>query len=69
MYTDGVTEEVRRSRATSTRNRRLEAYLTAHASQPVDELVRGLHAEVERFEALGGAPNDMTVLALRRRVG
>ena len=47
---------------------RLEAYLTSHASRPVDDLVRNLHAEVERFEAGARRADDITVLALRRRV-
>jgi len=45
---------------------RLVAYLAAHASRPVDELVRGLQAEVERFEAGAPRTDDITALALRR---
>ena len=68
VYTDGVTEACNKQ-GDFYEESRLEAYLTAHASQPVDELVRGLHAEVERFEAGAPRADDITVLALRRRVG
>src|ERR1700736_4796962 len=50
MFTDGVTE-ARNRNGEFYEESRLEAYLAASASQPVDELVRGLQAEVERFEA------------------
>jgi serine phosphatase RsbU (regulator of sigma subunit) len=45
----------------------LEAYLAANVTRPVDELVRGCHAEVVRFEAGAPRADDITVLALRRR--
>jgi sigma-B regulation protein RsbU (phosphoserine phosphatase) len=67
VFTDGVTE-ARDKDGNFYENSRLEAYLAASASRPVDELVRGLQSEIERFE--GGAPrgDDITALALRRRV-
>jgi sigma-B regulation protein RsbU (phosphoserine phosphatase) len=67
VFTDGVTE-ARNREGEFYENSRLEAYLTASASRPVLELVRGLQSEVENFEA--GAPrgDDITALALRRSV-
>jgi sigma-B regulation protein RsbU (phosphoserine phosphatase) len=67
VFTDGVTEACNK-KGEFYEESRLEAYLTAHASQPVDELVLGLQAEVERFEAGAPRADDITVLALRRRV-
>jgi len=66
VYTDGVTEAGNKQREFYEESR-LEAYLAEHASRPVDELVRGLHADVERFEAGASRADDLTVLALRRR--
>ena len=66
VFTDGVTEACNKNGAFFG-DSRLQAYLEAHASGPVDELVRGLHAEVERFEAGAARTDDITVLALRRR--
>jgi serine phosphatase RsbU (regulator of sigma subunit) len=45
---------------------RLEAFLEANASLPAEELVRSLHAEVERFAAGTPRADDITVLGLRR---
>jgi serine phosphatase RsbU (regulator of sigma subunit) len=66
VFTDGVTE-ARNRMGEFYEEARLEAYLAASALRPAYEIVRGVHAEVERFEA--GAPrgDDITVLALRRR--
>lgn len=66
LFTDGVTE-ARNRKGEFYEESRLEAYLAEHGSRPVHELIRGLQADVERFE--GGAPrnDDITVLALRRR--
>jgi sigma-B regulation protein RsbU (phosphoserine phosphatase) len=66
VFTDGVTE-ARNKKGEFYEESRLEAYLAEHASRPVDELVRGLHAEVERFEAGAPRADDITVLALRWR--
>ena len=66
VYTDGVTEAHNKEGGFYEESR-LEAYLAAHASRPADELVRGLHSEVERFEAGASRADDITVLALRRR--
>jgi sigma-B regulation protein RsbU (phosphoserine phosphatase) len=65
VFTDGVTE-ARNRQGEFFEESRLEAYLAGAAGRPVDELVRGLQTEVERFEA--GAPHadDITALALRR---
>ena len=65
VYTDGVTE-ARNPGGDFFEESRLETYLAAHASQPAEELVRGLQAEVERFEAGAVHSDDITVLALRR---
>lgn len=67
MFTDGVTEACNKE-GDFYGESRLEAYLTAHASRPVDELVRGLHTDVERFEAGARRADDITLLALRRCV-
>jgi phosphoserine phosphatase RsbU/P len=66
VYTDGVTEACNKN-GELYEEPRLEAYLAAHASQGAAELVRGLHAEVERFEAGARRADDVTVLALRWR--
>jgi serine phosphatase RsbU (regulator of sigma subunit) len=66
VYTDGVTE-ARDKKGDFYEEARLEGYLAAHARQPVDELVRGLHAELERFGAGTPRADDITMLALRRR--
>jgi serine phosphatase RsbU (regulator of sigma subunit) len=50
VYTDGVTEAHNKA-GEFYEDARLEAYLESNAARPVEELVRGLHAEVERFEA------------------
>ncbi len=67
VFTDGVTE-ARNRKGEFFDESRLEAYLAASASRPVDELVRGLQAEVERFEAGAPRADDITALALRRRL-
>ena len=66
VFTDGVTE-ARNKDGEFYGEPRLETYLGSHDTRPVEELVRGLHAEVERFEAGAPRADDMTVLALRRR--
>jgi serine phosphatase RsbU (regulator of sigma subunit)/pSer/pThr/pTyr-binding forkhead associated (FHA) protein len=65
LFTDGVTE-ARNKKDEFFEESRLEDYLAAHASQSVEELVRGVQAEVERFEAGSARTDDITVLALRR---
>ena len=65
VFTDGVTE-ARRKTGDFYEELRLEAYLAANASLPAEELVRGVHAEVERFAAGAPRADDITVLALRR---
>jgi len=67
VFTDGVTE-ARNRNGEFYGESRLEAYLAASASRPVDELVCGLQADVERFEASAPRADDITALALRRRV-
>jgi sigma-B regulation protein RsbU (phosphoserine phosphatase) len=66
VFTDGVTEACNRKGEFFLESR-LEAYLAAHASGPVDELVRGLQAEVESFGAGVPRADDITVLAVQRR--
>ena len=65
VFTDGVTEARRRS-GDFYEELRLEAFLEANASLPAEDLVRGLHAEVERFAAGVRRADDITVLGLRR---
>ena len=65
VFTDGVTE-ARDHSGDFFEQARLEAYLAAHCSHPAEELVWGLHNEVQRFEAGGPRADDVTVLALRR---
>jgi sigma-B regulation protein RsbU (phosphoserine phosphatase) len=67
VFTDGVTE-ARNRNGEFYEESRLEAYLAASAARPVDELVRGLHSEVERFEAGAPRADDITALALRWRL-
>ena len=64
VYTDGVTEASNK-KGEFYEESRLEAYLAAHGSKPVDDLVRGLHADVERFAAGARRSDDITVLGLR----
>lgn len=66
VFTDGVTE-ARNKQEDFFGEPRLEAYLAAHASLPANDLVRGLHDEVERFEAGARRADDITVLAVRRQ--
>jgi sigma-B regulation protein RsbU (phosphoserine phosphatase) len=65
VFTDGVTE-ARRKTGEFYEELRLEAFLEANASLPAEELVRSLHAEVERFAAGTPRADDITVLGLRR---
>ncbi len=65
MYTDGVTEAANME-GTFFEDARLEELLSANATQPVDQLVRNVHAAVEKFEAGAQRADDITVLALRR---
>jgi phosphoserine phosphatase RsbU/P len=66
VFTDGVTES-RNKKGEFYEDLRVEAYLAAHAARPVEEIVRGLHADVKRFESGARQADDITVLALRRR--
>jgi serine phosphatase RsbU (regulator of sigma subunit) len=66
VFTDGVTE-ARNRNGEFYEESRLQAYLAVSASWSVDELVRGLQSEVERFEAGAPRADDMTALALRWR--
>jgi serine phosphatase RsbU (regulator of sigma subunit) len=67
VFTDGVTEACNK-RGDFFGESRLEAYLAAHGSRPIGELVRGLQAEVEGFEAGAPRTDDITLLAIRRCV-
>jgi len=68
VYTDGVTE-ARDKGGEFYGELRLEHFVASHASRPAEELVRGLHAELERFETGAPRADDITVLALRRASG
>jgi sigma-B regulation protein RsbU (phosphoserine phosphatase) len=65
LFTDGVTEAYSKSGDFCDESR-LEAYLAAHASRLAEELVRGLHAGVKRFESGIPHADDITMLAVRR---
>jgi sigma-B regulation protein RsbU (phosphoserine phosphatase) len=65
IYTDGVTEACNKE-GTFFEDSRLEALLAANATQPAEQLVRRVHAAVEKFEAGVPRADDITVLALRR---
>lgn len=67
IFTDGVTE-ARDRQGGFYGEARLEAYLAAHATQGAEDLVRGVHAEVEAFAAGAPRADDVTVLAIRRSV-
>lgn len=67
VYTDGV-PEARNRGGEFYEDPRLEAYVAANAARPVYELVRSLNADVERFESGAPRSDDITVLALRRRM-
>ena len=64
LFTGGVIE-ARDPQGALFEQARLDAYLAAHASNPVEELVWGLHAEVQRFKVGLPRADDVTVLALR----
>ena len=64
VFTDGVTE-AKDPAEDFFEDARLEEYLRAHASEPAEQLVSGLHQKVQEFA--NGAPqaDDITALALR----
>jgi serine phosphatase RsbU (regulator of sigma subunit) len=65
VFTDGVTESRNRTGGFY-EDSRLEAYLAQHAAHSAEEIVRGLQADVKRFEAGTPQADDITILALRR---
>jgi sigma-B regulation protein RsbU (phosphoserine phosphatase) len=64
VFTDGVTE-ARNPADEFFEDARLEAYLRAHAGEPVEQLVSGLHKHMEEFAAGAPQADDITALALR----
>jgi sigma-B regulation protein RsbU (phosphoserine phosphatase) len=64
VFTDGVTE-AKNPAEDFFEDARLEEYLRAHAAEPAEQLVNGLHQKVQEFA--NGAPqaDDITALALR----
>ncbi len=64
VFTDGVTE-ARDPADEFFEEPRLEAYLRAHAAEPVEQLVTGLHRHLEEFAAGAPQADDITALALR----
>ncbi len=64
VFTDGVTE-ARNPADEFFEDERLEAYLRAHAAEPVEQLVSGLHKHMEQFAAGAPQADDITALALR----
>jgi len=65
VFTDGVTEATNKA-GEFYETSRLEAYLSAHASESAEALVKGVHAEVADFESGASRADDVTVLAIRR---
>ncbi len=64
VYTDGVTE-ARNPADEFFEDERLEQYLRAHAAEPMETLVGGLHRHLEEFAAGAPQADDITALALR----
>jgi len=64
VFTDGVTE-ARNPADEFFEEKRLEAYLLAHAGEPVEQLVDGLHRHMAEFAAGAPQADDITALALR----
>ena len=64
VYTDGVTE-AKDPADEFFNDDRLEAYLRAHASEPMEELVNGLQKCVQDFAQEAPQADDITALALR----
>ncbi len=64
VYTDGVTE-AKDTAEEFFEETRLEEYLKAHASEPAEQLVNGLHQKVQEFAQGAPQADDITALALR----
>lgn len=64
VYTDGVTE-AQDPAGKFFEDERLISYLQAHATEPVEQLVNGLHAQLKIFAADAPQADDITALALR----
>lgn len=64
IYTDGVTEATN-PEGEFFEDERLINYLRAHATEPAEQLVKGLHAQVKGFAADAPQADDITALALR----
>ena len=64
VYTDGVTE-AKDTAEEFFNDERLEEYLKAHAPEPVEQLVNGLHQRVQDFATGAPQADDITALALR----
>ena len=64
VYTDGVTE-AKDTAEEFFEEQRLEEYLRAHASEPAEQFVNGLHRKVEEFAMGAPQADDITALALR----
>jgi phosphoserine phosphatase RsbU/P len=64
LYTDGVTD-ARDRNGEFYNESRLEAFLHIHAAEPVEQLIRGLHGNLQEFAAGAQQADDITTLALR----
>jgi len=64
VYTDGVTEAIN-PRDEFFNESGLEEYLANHAAEAMDQLVSGLHANIQNFAAGTPQADDITVLGLR----
>ncbi len=64
-FTDGVTEAMSENRDIYGR-RRLAEYLAGMAEHPIDEVIKGLIADVERFTGEGPARDDTCAIGFSR---
>jgi len=64
LYTDGVTEAIDKN-DDFFGEERLEQFLAAHATEPVEQVVRQLHSTLQDFSKGVRQADDITALALR----
>jgi sigma-B regulation protein RsbU (phosphoserine phosphatase) len=64
LYTDGVTEAFNKNEE-AFGEERLEAYLKAHSTQPINDIVTNLFQETNSFSAGVPQSDDITLLTIR----